>query len=159
MSGRPPRWYVTLARLVRAVWGSSLPLRVIIMTMVASIFVLLLGGFVYLNQAKNDLVEAKKQASVVEARGALYRMQNQLDDTDLASDSLLERLGQLASEVGSQPSQFSVMIETAASSYMSRGLQSDSVPDELREALAADGVIEDGLARLRRALAAEAIKP
>ena len=56
MSGRPPRWYVTLARLVRAVWGSSLPLRVIIMTMVASIFVLLLGGFVYLNQAKNDLV-------------------------------------------------------------------------------------------------------
>ena len=138
MSGRPPRWYVTLARLVRAVWGSSLPLRVIIMTMVASIFVLLLGGFVYLNQAKNDLVEAKKQASVVEARGALYRMQNQLDDTDLASDSLLERLGQLASEVGSQPSQFSVMIETAASSYMSRGLQSDSVPDELREALAAD---------------------
>ena len=128
MSGRPPRWYVTLARLVRAVWGSSLPLRVIIMTMVASIFVLLLGGFVYLNQAKNDLVEAKKQASVVEARGALYRMQNQLDDTDLASDSLLERLGQLASEVGSQPSQFSVMLRRPPAAIC-RVAQSDSVPD------------------------------
>ncbi|WP_341728444.1 MtrAB system histidine kinase MtrB [Brooklawnia sp.] len=135
MAGRPPRWYVRIVRLVRVVWGSSLPLRVIVMTCVASVFVLLLGGWVFLNQATNDLVDAKKQASVVEANSALRRMQVQLDDTDLATNSLLERLGQLASEIGSQPSQFSVMIESSSSAFMSRGLESSSVPDALRATL------------------------
>ncbi len=135
MGKRPPRWYARIVRLVRGFWGSSLPLRVIIMTMSASIFVLVVGGWIFLNQATTGLVDAKKQASVVEASSALRRMQVQLDGTDLASSSLQERLGQLASEVGSQPSQFSVMVESASSVFVSRGLQSDSVPDALRQTL------------------------
>lgn len=122
----------------RQVWGSSLPLRVIISTLIASIFVVLLGGQFFLDQARRGIVEAKKQSSIVEAATALQRMQNQLDDTDLRTDSLLERLGQLADEVGSQPGQFSVIIETAASIYMSRGITPASVPLSLREELTAN---------------------
>lgn len=133
-----PPWIARPTRAVRRFWGSSLPLRMIIMTMVASVFVLVLSGYVFITQARNDLVESKKQASIIEASNVLRRMQTQLDDTDLGSDSLQERLGQLASEIGSQPSQFSVMIESAASIFMSRGLQADSVPDDLRQKLDAN---------------------
>lgn len=120
-------------RTLRRIWGSSLPLRVITSTLVASIFVVLLGGYFFLDRATRGIVEGKRQASIAEASTALQRMQNQLDDTDLRTDSLLERLGQLAEEVGSQPAQFSVIIETASSIYMSRGILLTSVPEELRE--------------------------
>ena len=83
-------------------------------------------------------MDAKKQASIVEASTALQRMQTQLDDTDLRTESLLERLGQLADEVGSQPGQFSVIIETAASIYMSRGILPTSVPQTLRDEMSED---------------------
>lgn len=127
-----------MLRTVRRIWGSSLPLRVIISTLVASIFVVLLGGYYFLDSAARGIVDGKKQASIVEASTALQRMQNQLDDTDLRTESLLERLGQLAGEVGSQPAQFSVIIETDTSIYMSRGIQPASVPDSLRAQLDAD---------------------
>ncbi len=123
--------------LVR-IWRSSLPLRVITSTLVASIVVVLLGGYFFLDQAARGIVEAKKQASIVEASTALRRMQTQLDDTDLRTQSLLERLGQLAGEVGNQPGQFSVIIETAASVYMSRGIMPSSVPLALRDQIGAD---------------------
>lgn len=123
---------------LRRLWGSSLPLRVIASTLVASVFVLLLGGAVFLDQAGRGIVAAKKQASIVEATTALQRMQNQLDDTDLRTDSLLERLGQLADEVGAQPAQFSVIIETEASIYISRGILPVSVPETLRARLDGD---------------------
>lgn len=120
------------------IWGSSLPLRVIASTLVASILVVLLGGQFFLNQARRGIVEAKKQASVVEATSALQRMQNQLDDTDLRTESLLERLGQLADEVGALPGQFSVIVETATSIYMSRGVMPGSVPSVLRDHMHTD---------------------
>ena len=117
----------------RRVWRSSLPLRVIVSTLVASVVVVLLGGQFFLNRARNGIVASKKQGSIVEASTALQRMQTQLDDTDLRTESLLERLGQLADEVGSQPGQFSVIIETTASVYMSRGVMPASVPQTLRD--------------------------
>lgn len=123
--------------LVR-IWRSSLPLRVIGSTLVASILVVLLGGYFFLDQASRGIVEAKKQSSVVEASTALQRMQNQLDDTDLRTESLLERLGQLAGEVGTQPGQFSVIIETETSIYMSRGILPASVPQPLRDQIGLD---------------------
>ena len=125
-------------RTLVAVWRSSLPLRVIASTLIASVAVVLLGGQFFLNRARSGIVDAKKQASVVEASTALQRMQTQLDDTDLRTESLLERLGQLADEVGSQPGQFSVIIETAASIYMSRGIMATSVPQTLRDEMSED---------------------
>ena len=137
-----PKSLVRLQRRVplalRRVWGSSLPLRVIASTLIASVFVVLLGGQLFLDQTRRGIVEAKKQSSALEASRALQRMQNQLDDTNLRTESLLERLGQLADEVGSQPGQFSVIIETASSVYMSRGIMPASVPLALREQMGAD---------------------
>lgn len=127
-----------LVGTLRAVWRSSLPLRVIASTLVASVLVVLLGGQFFLNRARSGIVDAKKQASIVEASTALQRMQTQLDDTDLRTESLLERLGQLADEVGNQPGQFSVIIETAASIYMSRGVMATSVPQPLRDEMSED---------------------
>lgn len=133
------RWpHQRLIATLRGVWRSSLPLRVIVSTLVASVIVVLLGGQFFLNRARNGVVASKKQASIVEASTALQRMQTQLDDTDLRTESLLERLGQLADEVGSQPGQFSVIIETSASTYMSRGVMPASVPQTLRDEMSVD---------------------
>jgi len=120
----------------RGLWGSSLPLRVIVTTLGASVLVLVLGGWMLLQNASRGIVDAKMQASSAEATTALQRMQNQLDDTDLRTESLLERLGQLADEVGTEPGQFKVIIEASATVYMSRDVLPASVPESLREQLA-----------------------
>jgi len=121
-----------------AFWGSSVPLRVITSTLVASIFVLLLGGNFFIQTTTRGIVDAKMQASLVEASTVLDRMQTQLDNTDLRTESLLERLGQLAEDVGNRPDQFRVIIETATTTYSSRNVLPGSVPAELREQLSTD---------------------
>lgn len=127
-----------LARLMapgRRAWDSSLQLRVVSLTVVATILVVLLGGQMLLARAGNGIVESKKQASVAEASIALQRMQSQLNDTDLRSESVLERLGQLADEVGGQGTQYALLIQAPTSYYITRGLQVDSVPvDRLEDA-------------------------
>lgn len=139
MSSERVRWPSRpVGTALRRVWGSSIPLRVIASTLSATVILVLLGGQLFLTQTLRGIVAVKKQASIVEASTALQRMQNQLDDTDLRTESLLERLGQLADEVGSQPNQFSVIIETASSIYMSRGIMPGSVPQALRDELSAD---------------------
>ena len=54
-------------RTLVAVWRSSLPLRVIASTLIASVVVVLLGGQFFLNRARSGIVEAKKQASKLSA--------------------------------------------------------------------------------------------
>lgn len=134
----PKRYRRAVRRAYRVVWESSLPLRVISSTLIATVFVLLLGGYFFWDQARRGIVDAKMQSSVLEATTALQRMQSQLDSTDLRTESLLERLGQLADEVGSQQSQFWVIIETSATVYLSRSVQPRSVPDALRAQVAAE---------------------
>ncbi len=120
------------------IWRSSLPIRVIGSTLIASVFVLLWAGYFFTDNTRRGIVEAKMQASVVEATTALQRMQTQLDNTDLRTESLLERLGQLADEVGAQQSQYKVIIETDATIYSSRSISPESVPAALRTQMAAD---------------------
>lgn len=119
------------------VWGSSLPLRVITSTLIASVFILLLAGYYFSDNTRRGIVDAKLQASAAEAGTALQRMQTQLDNTDLRTESLLERLGQLADEMGAQQS-FRVIIETDATIYSSRNVRPDSVPADLREQMTYD---------------------
>lgn len=109
---------------------SSLQLRVVTLTAVATILVVLLGGQVLLSRAGSGIVEAKKQSSIAEASIALQRMQSQLNDTDLRNESVLERLGQLADEVGSQGTQYALLIQAPTSYYITRGLEVSSVPVE-----------------------------
>lgn len=121
-----------LVRLPRIVWESSLPLRIIAITLSASVVVLALGGWLILRQASSGILEGKRAVSVVDASAALQRMEDQLRETDLRTASLFERLNQLADEASSQGAQYQVMIEGPVSNFISRGLQESSVPEELR---------------------------
>ncbi|HSN42968.1 MAG TPA: MtrAB system histidine kinase MtrB, partial [Propionibacteriaceae bacterium] len=104
-------------------------------TLLGSILVLLLGGFLLLRQASNGVMEGKRQASLTEASNALARMQRQLQETDLHTSSLYERLNQLADDVGNQPGQFHVIIQGPVSRYLSPGIRATTVPDSLVEAV------------------------
>lgn len=117
-------------RLAR-VWFSSLPFRVVALILGGSVLVLLLGGFVLVGQATEGILEGKKQSSVTEASAALDRIQTQLRATDLHSASLYERLSQLADEAGSQPDQYSIVVQGPVSRFVSPGITADSVPPAL----------------------------
>ncbi len=129
-----------MARTPRAVaarvWWSSLPLRVIALTLVGSALVLLFGGFVLMRQATDGVLAGKRQAAVAEATTALDRMQTQLRATDLRTASLYERLSQLADEAGNRPDQYLVVIQGPVSRYVSPQITEASVPDELAKTLA-----------------------
>ena len=112
------------------IWNSSLQLRVVSLTVAATILVVLLGGQMLLVRAGNGIVDSKKQAAVAEASIALQRMQSQLNEADLRTESVLERLGQLADEVGGQGTQYALLIQAPSSYFITRGLEVDSVPVE-----------------------------
>ncbi len=137
MSDQDSRWGAP-GRL----WWSSLPLRVISLTLMGSILVLLLGGFLLLRQASLGVMEGKKQSSLTEASNALGRMQEQLLETDLHTSSLYERLNQLADDVGNQPGQYHVMIQGPVSRFLSPGIKETTVPASLIDAVA--GTAADG---------------
>lgn len=119
-------------------WGVSLARRVIVTTVVAAVIVLVAGGYMVMTQARKGIMQAKQEASATEAMSNLQRMQNQLNNTDLRTESLLERLGQLADETGSQPGQYSVIIEAAATIYLSGGVAPDSIPSTLRDQMTSE---------------------
>jgi len=132
-------WWRRARRWPGTVWGSSLPLRVIVTTLVASILVLALGAWMILWQATSGIVSGKTQLCADEAGSALTRMQDQLRDADLRSTSLLERLQQLANEANSQAgAQYQLVIEGLVAGFSSRGISADSVPGSLRDTVKAN---------------------
>lgn len=119
----------------KAMWGSSLPLRVVTVTVAGGILVMVASGFLLMRQATAGVLEGKRQTSIVEASTALERMQQQLRDTDLRTSSLYERLNQLANEVDDRPGQFRVVIQGPVSDYVSPGITAASVPASLMQAV------------------------
>lgn len=104
-----------------------------------SLLICLAGGLLILRQVTDGVLEGKKQAAEAEAATALARMQDQITETDLGAASLYERLGQLAVEMGSEPSQYGVVVEAGPSVYISRSITAPSVPDALREQVDSGG--------------------
>lgn len=125
----------SLGGRITLAWGASLPRRVVVTTLGMTIIIALLGGYLIMRQVTTGIVAGKRQSSLVEASTALQRMQNQLNNTDLRTESLFERLGQLAVEAGAQPSQYGVILEAGATVYSSRKLLNNSVPADLRRAV------------------------
>ena len=111
-------------------WWSSLPLRLIVTTMAASVLIITLGGILVMRLVSGGILQAKQQASLDEASVALARMQLQLSQTDLQQASLYERLSQLAEEASGQ-GQYEVLIQGPVSTYISRNITASSVPDTL----------------------------
>ncbi|MGJ6979487.1 MtrAB system histidine kinase MtrB [Aestuariimicrobium soli] len=114
-----------------------MPLRVISSTMIGSIIVVLLSGWLIMRQATDGVMAGKRSAAIAEASSSLERMQQQLRDTDLRTASLYERLNQLADEAGSQGGQFHIVIQGPVSGFVSPGIVSSSVPQSLVDAVAA----------------------
>jgi two-component system sensor histidine kinase MtrB len=73
-------------------WWRSLPLRVISSVFLASVLVLVLGGFLLMQQASSGVMEGKKESVRNEARQAVYTAQQQLNAADLTGDVNVDKL-------------------------------------------------------------------
>jgi two-component system, OmpR family, sensor histidine kinase MtrB len=79
-SGR--RWW----RFPATLWWRSLPLRVIASVFVASVLVLVLGGFLLMQQATAGVLKGKQEVARSQARQAVNDAQQTLNAADLTGD-------------------------------------------------------------------------
>lgn len=109
-----------------------MPLRVLFSTLAASFVVLLLAGFLLLNQATASVLDTKKEASVTEATGVHAFMQQQLRLPETRSVAVYEQLQRLAEIASAQSSRYKVVIQGPGSALVSSGIRAESVPESLR---------------------------
>ena len=125
----------------RRVWWSSLPLRMISITLSLALIVLVAGGMFLMQRVGDGILTAKRQSSVAEATAVVNRMQTELEGTDLRTSSLYERLTQLADEAASPTGHYHIIIQGSVSGLISAGVSADSVPQNLADTIASsDGV-------------------
>ena len=129
-------WPVRALTWPKRMLGSSLPLRVIATTLVASLVILALGAWMILWQASHGILQGKRASAVAEATTALNRMQSSLTDTNLTAASLSERLTQLADQAAATSEQYMIVIDSPLIQAVSAGLSASSVPVALRDAVA-----------------------
>ncbi len=98
--------------------------------------VLVLAGVILLQQATAGIVDTKRIASAQEAAGIHQFMQDQLLSQETLGMATYEQLSRLVELAGAQAAQYSVIIEGPASVLYSRpGIELDSIPDSLRQAV------------------------
>ena len=85
-SGPAARSRVRWWRFPAALWWRSLPLRVIASVFVASILVLVLGGFLLMQQATAGVLKGKQEVVRNQARQAVDEAQQTLNGSDLTGD-------------------------------------------------------------------------
>ena len=125
----------------RRLWWSSLPLRMIAITLSLALIVLVAGGMFLMQRVGDGILTAKRQSSVAEATAVVNRMQTELEGTDLRTSSLYERLTQLADEAASPTGHYHIIIQGSVSGLISAGVSADSVPQNLIDTIASsDGV-------------------
>ena len=125
-------------RKLARIWWSSLPLRVLLTTFVASCVVLVLAGMLLVQQASAGIVATKRTASIREAVGMHRFMQRQLQSPERLGTATYEQLSRLVELAGAQAAQYLVIIEGPASVLSSSsGIGLDSVPVGLRQRVTA----------------------
>ena len=115
-------------------WWRSLPLRVVLTQFVASVLVLVLGGFLLMQQATIGVIEGKKEAAKSAARQAVNTAQQQLNAADLTGDVnvdklLLDLATGFANRAGEQ---FEVIIITPDQTITAGDAAASSIPPELQ---------------------------
>src|SRR5215204_3506609 len=115
-------------------WWRSLPLRVVLTQFVASVLVLVLGGFLLMQQATIGVIEGKKAAAKSAARQAVNTAQQQLNAADLTGDAnvdklLLDLATGFANRAGEQ---FEVIIITPDQTIIAGNAAASSIPPELQ---------------------------
>ncbi len=128
---RSPWWRVPVAW-----WWRSLPLRVVLSVFLASVLVLLLGGFLLMRQATAGVLEGKRDSVRNEARQAVSAAQQQLNAADLtgnvnADKLLLDLAIGFANRAGADP-QFEVILVTRGQVITAGNVAPESVPQTLR---------------------------
>ncbi|MCL2782468.1 MAG: MtrAB system histidine kinase MtrB [Propionibacteriaceae bacterium] len=129
-------WPIRVLTWPSRVLGSSLPLRVIATTLVASLVILALGAWMILVQALHGIVQGKQDSAVAEAKTALNRMQSSFTDTNLTAATLSERLTQLVDQAAATSAQYKIVIDAPFIQAMSAGVSASSVPVALKDAMA-----------------------
>ena len=89
-------------RKLARIWWSSLPLRVLLSTFVASCVVLVLAGMLLVQQASAGIVATKRTASIREAVGMHRFMQGQLQSPERLGTATYEQLSRLVELAGAQ---------------------------------------------------------
>src|SRR5215216_6471331 len=115
-------------------WWQSLPLRVVLTEFVASVLVLVLGGFLLMQQATIGVIDGKEEAAKSAARQAVNTAQQQLNAADLTGDVnvdklLLDLATGFANRAGEQ---FEVIIITPDQTIIAGNAAASSIPPELQ---------------------------
>jgi two-component system, OmpR family, sensor histidine kinase MtrB len=114
-------------------WWRSLPLRVVLTVFLASVLVLVLGGFLLMQQATMGVVDGKKVTAKNEARQAVNTAQQQLNAADLTADVNVDKLLlDLATGFASRAQQFEVIIIARGQTITAGNALRSSIPDPLR---------------------------
>src|SRR5215207_3682662 len=116
-------------------WWRSLPLRVVLTVFVASVLVLVLGGFLLMQQATIGVIDGKEEAAKSEARQAVNTAQQQLDAADLTADVnvdklLLDLATGFANRAGER---FEVIIIAGGQTITAGNAAVSSIPPQLRK--------------------------
>jgi two-component system sensor histidine kinase MtrB len=116
-------------------WDSSLPFRVVLATVAASVVILLASGLYLLFQAKEGIMTAKTSSSVSEATIALRALEQDLATMDTKSFTTYEQiatLGEDADQRGKTGNQYFVLIDALGLRVGSADISSTSIPEDLR---------------------------
>lgn len=123
-------------------WSRSLSFRVVVNSVLAASAVLGLTGWLLVDSSTQGILEAKADQSVAEASAVLEAMQGSLRDADLRTSTVNERLTMLARDAASRGNvgnQYELVISGPVSDIASAGLDVGSVPQSIRDAVAAGG--------------------
>src|SRR5829696_262258 len=118
------------------VWWRSLPLRVISSVFLASVLVLVLGGFLLMQRATNGVLDGKREAAESDARQAVSAAQKQLDAADLTGGADVDKmLVDLATSFANRSSagQFETIILARGQTVTAGQADTASIPSRLRE--------------------------
>ena len=124
------RWW----RLPVNWWWRSLPLRVVLTQFLASVLVLVLGGFLLMQQATIGVLDGKKETAKNEARQAVNTAQEQLYAADLTAEVNVDKLLlDLATGFASRAEQYEVIIIAHGQTITAGNAAVTSIPDRLRQ--------------------------
>ena len=116
-------------------WWRSLPLRVVLTVFLASVLVLVLGGFLLMQQATAGVVDGKTETAKNEARLAVNAAQQQLNAADLTgevdADKLLLEMASGFANRGGGSEQYEVILRTRGQTITAGSVSASSIPPGL----------------------------
>jgi two-component system, OmpR family, sensor histidine kinase MtrB len=115
-------------------WWRSLPLRVVLTVFLASVLVLVLGGFLLMQQATIGVIDGKKETAKNEARQAVNTAQGQLNAADLTGEVNVDKLlFDLATGYAGRAGQYEVIIIARGQTITAGNAVVISIPAALRK--------------------------